>query len=37
VQNALDRYALVEDDSDVHVDTRGNTVTLVRDYLDVTG
>jgi len=28
VQDALDRSALVEDDSDVHVDTSGNTVTL---------
>jgi len=28
VQDALDRNALVEDDSDVHVDTGGNTVTL---------
>jgi osmotically-inducible protein OsmY len=28
VQDALDRNALVEDDSDVHVDTSGNTVTL---------
>ncbi len=28
VQDALDRNALVEDDSDVHVDTTGNTVTL---------
>ena len=28
VQDALDRNALVEDDSDVRVDTSGNTVTL---------
>ena len=28
VQDALDRSALIEDDSDVHVDTTGNTVTL---------
>jgi len=28
VQDALDRYALVADDSDVAVDTSGNTVTL---------
>jgi osmotically-inducible protein OsmY len=28
VQNALDRNALVSDNSDVSVDTRGNTVTL---------
>ncbi len=28
VQDALDRYALILDDSDVAVDTRGNTVTL---------
>jgi osmotically-inducible protein OsmY len=28
VQDALDRYALISDDSDVAVDTRGNTVTL---------
>ena len=28
VQDALDRNALVEDDSDVHVGTSGNTVTL---------
>jgi len=28
VQDALDRSALVPDDSDVHVDTSGNTVTL---------
>jgi osmotically-inducible protein OsmY len=28
VQDALDRYALVADDSDVTVDTSGNTVTL---------
>jgi osmotically-inducible protein OsmY len=28
VQDALDRSALVEDDSDVRVDARGNTVTL---------
>ena len=28
VQGALDRNALVEDDSDVHVDASGNTVTL---------
>jgi osmotically-inducible protein OsmY len=28
VQDALDRNAIVEDDSDVHVDTSGNTVTL---------
>jgi osmotically-inducible protein OsmY len=28
VQDALDRNALVEDGSDVHVDTSGNTVTL---------
>ena len=28
VQNALDRNALVADDSDVSVDTSGNTVTL---------
>jgi osmotically-inducible protein OsmY len=28
VHDALDRNALVEDDSDVHVDTSGNTVTL---------
>jgi osmotically-inducible protein OsmY len=28
VQNALDRYALIPDDSDVRVDTDGNTVTL---------
>ncbi len=28
VQDALDRYALIPDDSDVVVDTRGNTVTL---------
>jgi osmotically-inducible protein OsmY len=28
VQDALDRTAVVEDDSDVHVDASGNTVTL---------
>jgi osmotically-inducible protein OsmY len=28
VQGALDRYALIPDDSDVGVDTTGNTVTL---------
>jgi osmotically-inducible protein OsmY len=28
VQDALDRNAVVEDDSDVHVDASGNTVTL---------
>ena len=28
MQDALDRNALVEDDSDVHVDTSGNTATL---------
>ena len=28
VQDALDRYALILDDSDVTVDTSGNTVTL---------
>ena len=28
VQDALDRWALISDDSDVKVDTRGNTVTL---------
>jgi osmotically-inducible protein OsmY len=28
VQRALDRSAVIEDDSDVHVDTSGNTVTL---------
>ncbi len=28
VQDALDRWALIPDDSDVKVDTRGNTVTL---------
>ena len=28
VQDALDRYALIPDDSDVTVDTSGNTVTL---------
>jgi osmotically-inducible protein OsmY len=28
VQDALDRYALIADDSDVVVDTEGNTVTL---------
>jgi osmotically-inducible protein OsmY len=28
VQDALDRYALIPDDSDVAVDTEGNTVTL---------
>jgi osmotically-inducible protein OsmY len=28
VQDALDRNAMVEDDSDVYVDTSGNTVTL---------
>jgi len=28
VQDALDRYALIPDDSDVVVDTHGNTVTL---------
>ena len=28
VQDALDRYALIPDDSDVNADTRGNTVTL---------
>jgi osmotically-inducible protein OsmY len=28
VQEALDRYALIPDDSDVFVDTSGNTVTL---------
>ncbi len=28
VQDALDRYALIPDDSDVAVDTRGKTVTL---------
>ena len=28
VQDALDRYALIPDDSDVAVDTNGNTVTL---------
>ena len=29
VQDALDRYALILDDSDVTVDTSGNTVTLI--------
>jgi hypothetical protein len=29
VQDALDRNALISDDSDVVVDTKGNTVTLV--------
>ncbi|MBO0885585.1 MAG: BON domain-containing protein [Mycobacterium sp.] len=29
VQDALDRYALIPDDSDVVVDTDGNTVTLI--------
>jgi osmotically-inducible protein OsmY len=28
VQDALDRYALIPDDSDVVADTSGNTVTL---------
>lgn len=28
VQDALDRYALIPDDSDVAVDTDGNTVSL---------
>ena len=28
VQDALDRWALIPDDSDVTVDTKGNTVTL---------
>ena len=28
VRDALDRYALIPDDSDVAVDTSGNTVTL---------
>ncbi len=28
VQDALDRYALIPDDSDISVDTAGNTVTL---------
>src|SRR5271169_3179854 len=28
VQDALDRWALIPDDSDIKVDTRGNTVTL---------
>jgi osmotically-inducible protein OsmY len=28
VQDALDRNALIDDDSDVSVDTSGNTVTL---------
>ena len=28
VQDALDRWALITDDSDVNVDTKGNTVTL---------
>jgi osmotically-inducible protein OsmY len=28
VQDALERYALIPDDSDVKADTRGNTVTL---------
>jgi len=28
VQDALDRYALILDDSDVTVDTSGNVVTL---------
>jgi osmotically-inducible protein OsmY len=28
VQDALDRWALIPDDSDVAVDTKGNTVTL---------
>ena len=28
MQDALDRYALIRDDSDVTVDTDGNTVTL---------
>jgi osmotically-inducible protein OsmY len=28
VQGALDRCAVIEDDSDVHIDTSGNTVTL---------
>jgi osmotically-inducible protein OsmY len=28
VQDALDRHALIADDSDISVDTRGNTVTL---------
>jgi osmotically-inducible protein OsmY len=28
VQDALDRYALIPDDSDVAIDTSGNTVTL---------
>ena len=28
VQDALDRYALIPDDSDVVVDTNGNTVTI---------
>jgi hypothetical protein len=31
VQDALDRRALIPDDSDVTVDTRGNTVTLGRE------
>jgi len=31
VQDALDRYALVPDDSDVAVDASGNTVTLTGD------
>ena len=29
VHDALDRWALISDDSDVTVDTRGNTVTLI--------
>jgi osmotically-inducible protein OsmY len=33
VQDALDRYALIPDDSDVEVDTRGNTVTLTGSVL----
>ena len=28
VQDALDRNVVIEDDSDVHIDTSGNTVTL---------
>ena len=28
VQDALDRYSLIPDDSDITVDTSGNTVTL---------
>lgn len=33
VQAALDRYALIPDDSDVEVDTRGSTVTLTGSVL----